>query len=117
MKKNIKPEGDIQMELRAYIKERLNAKRIQQKEFAEKLDRDPATINNWIKGRQPIPLDMIEVIANALEEKSPLPMYKMAGIFVNHPAASLIDELADATDDEIDLVKRLTRTLLNKKND
>lgn len=105
------------MELRAYIKDRLDAKRIQQKEFAEKLDRDPATINNWIKGRQPIPLEMIEVIATALEEKSPLKMYKMAGIFVNHPAASLIEELDDATDDEISLVKRLMRALLDKNDD
>lgn len=110
-------ERDTQVELRSYIATQLERKRLSQKELADKLDRDPSTVSNWIHGRQPIPLDMIQVIATALEERNPLKMYKMAGIFVNHPAESLIEELADATDDEISLVKKLMRALLDKNDD
>lgn len=110
-------ERDSQVELRSYIATQLERKRLSQRELADKLDRDPSTVSNWIHGRQPIPLDMIEIIANALEEKNPLRMYKLAGIFSNHPAESLIEELSDATDAEISLVKKLMRALLHDKDD
>lgn len=104
------------MELRTYIAERLKTRRIQQVELAAKLKRDPATVNNWIKGRQPIPLDMLGDIAYAIEERSPIKIFRLAGLFAGLPdgADRLIDMMGDATPDEISTMERLAEALIRK---
>lgn len=106
------------MELRAYIAERLKTRRIQQVELAAKLKRDPATVNNWIKGRQPIPLDMLGAIAYAIEDKNPIKIFKLAGLFAGLPdgADRLIDMMEHATPEQIDMMERLAEALVRKQD-
>jgi transcriptional regulator with XRE-family HTH domain len=110
-------ERDKQVELRRYIATQLERKRISQRELADKLGRDPSSVSNWIHGRQPIPLDMLDDIAAAIEERSPIKLYKMAGLFSKLPngADRLVDMMAVATDDQLDLMARLSEALLSKE--
>lgn len=110
-------KGDKQVELRKYISTQMGHKRLSQKDFAEKLKRDPSTISNWLNGNYQIPLDALDEIADTLEEPTPIRLYHLAGMFSSHPAVnSLFEMLSDATPDELDLVGRITRTLRKNEN-
>jgi transcriptional regulator with XRE-family HTH domain len=109
-------KGDKQMHLRQYISDRLENKRLSRQEFAEALGRDKSTISNWLNGKYDIPIDAIEAIADVLEEKTPIRLYRMAGLFANQPIAALIEALDGETPENIRLVERVARALLQKEN-
>lgn len=106
------------MELRRYIATQLERKRISQRELADKLGRDPSSVSNWIHGRQPIPLDMLDDIADAIEERTPIKIYRLAGLFSRLPngADRLISLMETASNEELDLMLRLSEALVRKED-
>jgi transcriptional regulator with XRE-family HTH domain len=101
--------GEKFVELRAYIATQLERKRLSQKELADKLGRDPSTISNWIHGRQPIPLDMLTEIAEALEEDNPVILYELAGLLAKLPGKELVKLVQDLPLEHLRVIEQIVR--------
>ena len=105
------------MELRQYIATKMEQRGITQKAVASKVDKDQSTVSNWLNGVYDIPLDELPNIAEAIQEKTPIKLYSIAGLFAALPdsARRLIDMMHDATPDEIDVMERLAEALIRKQ--
>lgn len=98
-----------------YIAQRRKRIGLTQESFAKLIDRAPSTVAGWeVSGL--VPLELIPEIARVLEEKSPVKLYEAAGILANLPAAELIKMLDGASSEDIHMVVKLARALLQKEN-
>lgn len=75
-----------------YIASRRRALRLTQAEISERLmsygvDRSASAIANWETGKQVIPIEILPALAGALEEKSVVKLYALAGVLANLPGA------------------------------
>lgn len=76
-----------------YIQKRRRALHLTQEQLAQRLkkeglDRAIGTISDWEHGKQHIQIEYLPIIANALEEISPIKLYILSGLFDKQPLVS-----------------------------
>lgn len=101
-------------ELGTYIGERRRRLRLTQKEVSERLrsqgiDRDATTIANWETGRQEVPMELIPIIAKALED-SPVRLYELAGVLAQLPGSEIVKLLDGRSIEDVARIERLIRS-------
>lgn len=106
-------------ELGQYIAKRRKRIGLTQEELAKRLDdygeyRAASTIAGWETGKQPVPMEFLDILARALEESSPVQLYKHAGVLAKLPAAALIEMLDGLPLEDVKMVERLARAYLEK---
>lgn len=104
-------------ELGTYIANRRNELRLTQKEVVERMRqhgvaRDATTLANWEAGRQIIPLEVLPVLAEALEENSPAKLYDYAGILSGIPGSGIVRLLDGKPAATVERVERMIAALL-----
>lgn len=104
-------------DLGTYIAKRRNDLRLTQKEVVERMRkrgvmRDATTLANWEAGRQIVPLEILPILAEALEEKSPAKLYDYAGILASIPGSSIVRLLDGQPVETVERVERMIAALL-----
>jgi transcriptional regulator with XRE-family HTH domain len=104
-------------ELGTYIADKRNALRLTQKEVVERMrlrgvNRDATTLANWEAGRQVVPLEVLPVLAEALEENSPTKLYDYAGILSTIPGSGIVRLLDGQSPETVERVERMIAALL-----
>lgn len=99
-----------------YIRRRRKTIGLTQDELARKLGRASSTISQWETESEPVPMDMLKAISDALEEPSPVKLYDLAGVLADLPAAELVRMLDGATNSQLRLILDVARVLLKKQN-
>lgn len=78
------------MGLGDYIRKRRKSKGMTQEDFASKVKRTSSTVSQWENEIEPIPLEMLDEIARALEEPTPIRIYELAGILAKLPGHRIV---------------------------
>jgi transcriptional regulator with XRE-family HTH domain len=102
-----------------YIAERRKALGLRQEDLAERLKtygayRAATTIANWEADRQAVPLEMIDVLSLALEERSPVALYDMAGVLTKLPGHEIIKALDGLSMEDVERVERMILAFVGK---
>lgn len=100
------------MTLGQYIAARRKALNMRQEDLSNKLKqlgayRAPTTIANWEADRQIVPAEMLDALALALEEPSPVHLYDLAGILCKLPGRDIIKILDRLPPEDIERITRL----------
>ena len=104
-----------------YIAKRRKRIGLTQEDLAKRLQaygeyRAASTIAGWETDKQPVPIDFLDTLARALEESSPVQLYKLAGVLAKLPGAALIEMLDGLPLKDVQMVERLARAYLQKEN-
>lgn len=105
-----------------YIAKRRKRIGLTQEELAKRLEgygqyRAASTIAGWETDKQPVPLEFLDTLATALEENSPIKLYKKAGILAKlGEIGTLVEALDGLPSQDVRMVIRLARAYLEKEN-
>lgn len=89
------------MSLGDYIRKRRKAKGMTQDELASKVNRAASTVSQWETEAEPIPIEMLDEIAAALDEPTPVHLYELAGILARLPGHKIIKMLDGMSVEEV----------------
>lgn len=108
------------IELGQYIAKRRKRIGLTQEELAKRLEdfgnyRAASTIAGWETGKQDVPVEYLQLLARALEEPSPVQLYKLAGVLAQLPGSALIEMLDGASLEDVQMIEELARVVLEKK--
>lgn len=104
-------------DLGKYIRQRRRALDLTQKELGDRLStmgvkRSAFAVSNWETGRQKPPIDVIPILAKALEEPSIVKILDLAGTLDNLPEPELIRLLAKASPTTRKQILKVAKTLM-----
>lgn len=103
-----------------YIAKRRRTLRLTQEEVVERMrqygvERAAPTLANWETGRQPIPVEALPALAAALEEKTPVRFYELAGILSYLPGAEIVKLLDGLPPEDIRRFARMIEAFLEEQ--
>ena len=104
-----------------YIAKRRGYLQLTQEDLAARLGklglpRAATTIANWEADRSPVPVELLNSLAEALEEPSPVTLYDLAGILDKIPGGDIVRLLRDVPIDDVRRVERMIRAYLQEKD-
>lgn len=89
------------MSIGDYIRKRRKSLGLTQDDFAQRLKRTAPTVSQWETEAEPVPMDMLDEIARALEEPTPVRLYELAGILARLPGHKIITLLDGMSLEEV----------------
>lgn len=79
--------------------------------------RAASTIANWETDKQAVPLELLAVLAQALNEPSPTKLYALAGILDKIPGGGIALMLYDEPQETVQLIERLARVVIQERHE
>jgi transcriptional regulator with XRE-family HTH domain len=95
-----------------YIQERRRTLGLKQYELADRVKRSASLVSEWEKGSQDVPLELIEPLAEALEENSPLTLYQLAGRLHNLPGSEIVRLVEDLPIEQLRVLENMVRAFV-----
>lgn len=106
----------LMTDLGDYIQKRRKKLGIRQYELAQRINRSASLVSEWETGNQDVPLDLIEPLAAALEERSPLTLYELAGLLKDLPGRDIVKMLENMTPDQLRIARNMLRAMVDTQN-
>lgn len=106
----------LMTDLGDYIQKRRKKLGLKQQELAERVNRSKSLISEWETGNQEVPMELIEPLAKALEEKSPLTLFDLAGHLKDVPGLDIVKDLEHLTPDQLRVARAMLRAMVDSQN-
>lgn len=111
----------MQKLLGRYIAQRREELHLTQEELAKRLrlyglERSSTSVAKWEAGGT-VPVEILGIIAQALEEPSPIRLYELAGILDDVPGSEIVKMLYDVPTEDLRRIERLIRAYLQEGNE
>jgi transcriptional regulator with XRE-family HTH domain len=100
-----------------YIAKRRKRIGLTQDDLAQRLKergqyRATSTISEWEHDERPVPVDLFEVLSEALEERSPVRLFEAAGLLTKLPGAEIVKMLDDVPTEHLRVIHSLIKTYI-----
>lgn len=106
----------LMTDLGDYIQKRRKKLGLKQHELGYRVDRSKSLISEWETGKQEVPMELIEPLAKALEEKSPLTLYELAGHLKDVPGLDIVKTLEHFTPEQLRVARAMLRAMVDSQN-
>lgn len=106
----------LMTELGDYIQKRRKNLGLRQYEIAQRVNRSASLVSEWEKGSQIVPMELIEPLAKALEEKSPLTLYELAGHLKDLPGRDIVKMLEHMTPEQLRVARNMLRAMVDTQD-
>lgn len=106
----------LMTDLGDYIQQRRKKLGLKQYELAQRVNRSASLVSEWETGNQDVPLDLIEPLATALEERSPLTLYELAGLLKDLPGRDIVKLLENMTPDQLHIARNMLRAMVDTQD-
>lgn len=106
----------LMTDLGDYIQKRRKKLGLKQHELAERVERSKSLISEWETGKQEVPMELIEPLAKALEERSPLTLFELAGHLKDVPGLDIVKDMEHFTPDQLRVARAMLRAMVNSQD-
>jgi transcriptional regulator with XRE-family HTH domain len=106
----------LMTDLGDYIQKRRKKLGYTQQELAERIKRSKSLISEWETGNQEVPMELIEPLAKALEERSPLTLFELAGHLKDVPGLDIVKDLEHLSPDQLRVARAMLRAMVNSQD-
>lgn len=106
----------LMTDLGDYIQQRRKKLGLKQYELAQRVNRSASLVSEWETGNQDVPMELIEPLAKALEEKSPIALYEMAGHLKDVPGLDIVKSMEHFTPEQLRVARAMLRAMVDSHN-